>query len=187
MEKYKGKAYKGDDSEEDEPKRPNKVLRKIRNVLLGIVAMVVVFVLAGLAYVYFTEPADITPAEVPEEQQQDELQSFGEPSTPRPDAPVGVSVQAFTSPVAPGSNVSLAVRTLRDSSCEIAVYSDEESQTKVNDSGLITKIADEYGNVSWTWTVNASASEGEWPIEVECTRNEQSGVLLPVLEVKLPE
>jgi len=154
-------------------------LRRSRNIALTIVALLLLLAIGGVAYTYFVGPSDLTEVEETEEESQD-FKQLAKPSEPAFDAPVGVSRQALTSPVAPGSNASLTVRTLKDALCTITV---EYNEAASEDSGLTPKVADEYGNASWAWTVEPNVPEGEWPIEVECVRNDKSGALVVDLEV----
>jgi hypothetical protein len=36
------------------------------------------------------------------------------------------------------------------------------------DSGLAQKNADEYGLLSWTWTVEPTVPLGKWPVKISC-------------------
>jgi hypothetical protein len=108
-------------------------------------------------------------------------------STPTVDenAPVGVAVQTVTSPVIRGSNASIAIRTRPKAACSIQVtYSLDGDKDKISrDGGLIPKNADEYGTVSWTWTVESSRPIGSWPIEVTCAYKSKWGYGKQMLEV----
>lgn len=100
---------------------------------------------------------------------------------PAANGPVSASVQLLTSPVAPGSNASINVKTNPESKCTISVIYDKTAST---DSGLGPKIADDFGVVSWTWTVEASAPQGKWPVKVTCVLGERSAVVQGDLVVK---
>jgi len=102
---------------------------------------------------------------------------------PAEDAATGVSIQSLTSPITPGSNASVTVKTNSDATCSITAEYDEKAST---DSGLSPKIADEFGIVMWVWTVEASVPVGEWPVTITCMRNEQSGVVVGNLSVVYP-
>jgi hypothetical protein len=105
------------------------------------------------------------------------------PVKPAEDAATGVSIQSFTTPVTPGSNASITIKTNSDATCSITVVYDEEASV---DSGLSPKIADEFGIAMWVWTVEASVPVGEWPVTITCVRNGQSGVVVGDLEVIYP-
>lgn len=89
-------------------------------------------------------------------------------------APVGVSLQQFSSVVKPGQNASIAVRTLKTAACTVKVTYDTKQST---DAGLIPKTADEYGSVTWAWTVEPYRPKGKWPVEVTCAHGSKSGYL----------
>lgn len=67
----------------------------------------------------------------------------------------------------------MSVRTIDGASCKIAVMN--ENKQSMIDPGLVTKTADEFGMVSWTWTVPYSAAIGNWNVDVNCYRNAKSG------------
>lgn len=98
-----------------------------------------------------------------------------------PNARVSASVQSLTSPIVPGDNASIIVKTNAGSWCTItAVY----DKTASKDSGLVGKTADDFGSVTWTWTVEASVPLGKWPITVTCVRNKLSAVVIGELIVQ---
>jgi hypothetical protein len=55
------------------------------------------------------------------------------------------------------------------------------------DSGLKPKTADDFGIVSWAWTVEATTPVGEWPVDVTCVFNDQSAMVRGKLVVKAEE
>lgn len=91
-----------------------------------------------------------------------------------PNAPVGVYIQTLSSPVVPGSNAAVSVRTQPEADCTIKVT---YHTTLSTDSGLAPKQSDEYGIVGWSWTVEAEQPLGSWPIDITCTRNKRSGYM----------
>lgn len=99
-------------------------------------------------------------------------------NTPKPavkvadNQPVGVAISALSSPVAPGSNASARISTLPQAACSIEVL---YNGAKSGDTGLVPKIADEYGAVSWSWKVDLGVPKGKWPVNITCARNESSG------------
>jgi hypothetical protein len=97
-----------------------------------------------------------------------------------PDAPVGVSVQSITA-AAPGGNASVTIRALERAKCSIVV---DYNGTVSKDSGLAPKDADEWGMVTWSWTVEPTVPEGKYPVKMTCVRNKQSGFVQADLEVK---
>lgn len=102
------------------------------------------------------------------------------PSAPAKDAQESAAVQFITLPVVPCENAMITVKTLPGSSCKIeAVY----NNVPAKDSGLITRIANEYGAVSWTWTVPTSTPLGSWPVTTTCSYNGKTAVVVADLVV----
>jgi hypothetical protein len=158
-----------------------RIPRSVVYASLSVVVILVVLVGGGLLYTWLmgqTPPPEPPAVEGVQEVKRNPLP---EPRKPDPNAPVGVAVQSLTSPVLPGTNVSLIVRTTAEADCTIIVKYDE---TEVKDSGLVPKKADEYGMVSWTWTVDEAAPLGTWPVDVTCAYGEKSGMVRGDLVVK---
>ena len=103
------------------------------------------------------------------------------PSKPAPNAPESAAVESLTSPVAPGANASVAIKTNPGSKCTIAVVYNNVAST---DSGLVAKIADDYGDVSWSWTVGPDVPLGTWPVKVTCAYNTRSAFVQGDLTVQ---
>lgn len=157
-----------------------QALRTLRNILLSVIVLGLLFTGAGVAYVKFGDRHQ-QPAPPAPDYQAAEPAIFAKPRKPSADAVVSASLQSLISPVSPGKNTSMSVHTLPDARCEISVkYKDITS----HDSGLIPRQADAYGNVTWTWTVDAAAPAGTWPAKVTCTHNKRSAVVIGDLQVK---
>lgn len=108
------------------------------------------------------------------------------PTTPAPpanNAKVGVSITSISSPVKPGSNALIAIKTLQSSACSVAITYNIDKKV-VSDSGLIPKTADEFGVVSWTWTMPGDAQPGNWPVKITCGYKQQSAVVEATLLVE---
>jgi hypothetical protein len=156
-----------------------RALKFIRNTLVSVVVIAVVFVGAGVGYTWYEgrhtpKPAltDTTP--VPK------LSVAPEHTEPGSNVPESASVETITSPVTPDSNASLTVQTLGGSSCTITVLYNKIPST---DSGLKQKIADTYGVISWSWTVGPDTPPGSWPVTVTCTHNQKNAVVQSTLSV----
>lgn len=154
-----------------------RILKFIRNVVISAFVLLVLLIAAGIAYTWYMGQNSVA-ATV----------EIIEP-TPGPDftpvkqadnVPTGASVQMITSPVKPGSNASMTVKTNGGAVCTISVIYDK---TPSADSGLTSKTADEYGMVSWSWTVESSVPIGKWPAKVTCLHNERTGVVIGYLVV----
>lgn len=173
--------------EQVEPVGRRKVLfpKPLRNVLISAVILLVLLVGAGVAYTLYMDSngqKDLTPEPVAST-------SVAPPITPRkpaPDAKEGAAVEMLMSPISVGTEESLSVRTNPTSSCKVAViygYDYDKKQTPISDPALGPQVADEYGTVSWTWTISPSAPLGPGKITVTCVYNGRSAVVLADLVV----
>jgi len=148
--------------------------RRARNITVSALTMLTLIIGSGVAYTWYVgKHSGIAVAEVPEavEKLPD---PFEKPDKMAPDAAVNVSVQMITSPLVPGSNAMVTIKTNNDAKCKISVVYDKTPST---DSGLSEKVADEHGMVSWTWTVEQTAPLGSWPVVVTCANEKKSGVV----------
>jgi hypothetical protein len=147
---------------------------------MSVVTLIILLVGGGVAYVFFSgeykAPQNSSATQKPVDQQR----GLPKPSTPNPKAPVGAAVQSLLSPVKAGSNTSITVKSNAGSKCKISVsYGDILSK----DSGLAPKVADAYGNVTWSWTVERSAPAGTWPVKVTCVFYKKSAFVQGDLKV----
>jgi hypothetical protein len=150
------------------------VTKFIRNTVISIVVLLVLFVGGGVAYTwYMGQNNDSASAATAPVKAKPEL--VVKHVQPGANTPESASVQSITSPVIPGTNSSVTVRTKADSVCKITVVYDKTAST---DSGLVAKIADEFGMVSWSWTVGDSVPLGKWPVTVTCTHSGKSAVVV---------
>lgn len=155
--------------------------RRTRKIALIVLIVTVIFGVIGFIYTWYAGQQEVAPAldvnSLPSRQPQRNL------AEPTEDSQVGVSTQSFTGQVQQGQNASLAVKTLRGAACSI-VFTYNEDNERSKDTGLIPKIADEYGYVEWTWTVSPSVDDGTWPVEVICANGSKHAYLRNDLVVK---
>ena len=144
-----------------------------RNAAISAVVLSVLLVGGGAAYTYFAGPdaSQIATQTVPT---VDASEALGKPLKPAEDAKESASVQTLTSPVTPGSNSSIIIKTNAGSKCTITIV---YGTTPSKDSGLSPKTADEYGNVSWAWTVESTVPLGTWPVTATCIYHTRSAVV----------
>lgn len=158
----------------------NHIVKKTLKITAAAVILLVVVVGGGVGYTWYAG-----------QQSEDDSQAFAQPVAPTPklntepvkiadDAKVGASVQSVTSPVTPGSNASIMVKTNPDVNCTISVVYDK---TPSKDSGLKDKKADKYGLVEWTWTVEPNVPLGSWPIKVTCANKKNSAMVQNDLKI----
>ncbi len=146
--------------------------RSIRSSIIAVVILAGLLFTGGTAYTWYMsqqEAVEATPL-------PDVVSKAVAPKAPvkiADDAKVGISVQTLTSPVSRGGNSSISIKTLPTATCSIKfTYNSDKRESK--DSGLIPKAADEFGVLSWTWTVTPDTQSGVWPVEVTCAHGSQS-------------
>lgn len=156
-----------------------RVHRSLRNAFLSVITLVVLFGLIGTAYTLLA--GGTGPEKAPDKPKKAPVDySLPKPPKPSAKAPVGVSVGSLLSPVKAGSNTSMTVRTVPGARCSLSVVYDGVAST---DSGLAAKTADDYGTVTWSWTVEPAVTAGNWPVKATCDRNGKSGVVQASLKV----
>lgn len=160
------------------------VMRAVRNTIIGIVVLLVVLVGGGFAYTYFLGPEGAESAVPEEETTITAAAQPVEPRKPAANARPSASIQSLTSPVAPGANASVIARTVPGSKCTVKV---EYGGVASTDSGLAPKPADEFGTVTWTWTVGKSVPLGTWPVTITCAYNDKPAVVKGELLVEMPK
>jgi hypothetical protein len=147
-----------------------------------VLVLVILFVGSGIAYVLISGRSDnnTKSQQSATAAKTDVNYSLPKPPKPAPNAPESAAVEALMSPVSAGANTSVTVKTIAGSSCAILVT---YNNVPAKDSGLTTKLADDYGNVTWAWTVDKTAPLGTWPVKVTCTYNKKSAVVIGNLQV----
>lgn len=141
--------------------------------------LIVIFVGAGIGYTWYMGQ-NTTPEVATVVENTPAGPVIAKPTKPAENTPESASVQSLVSPVLPGSNSTITVRTKPDSICKISVIYDKTASI---DSGLYNKTADEYGMVSWSWTIEESAPLGKWPVSVICAYHEKTAVVVGDLKV----
>ena len=154
--------------------RQSRVTRSIRNAFISMLVLLILVIGTGVIYTWYMgqNSADITAAVA--EPVEYKPAPVIKPSAPAANAKIGASIQSLTSPVQPGNNTSLTVKSMPGASCAIRVMYDKMPST---DSGLKPQIVDDFGTATWTWTVEPTAPLGTWPMEVTCTHLKQSAVV----------
>ncbi len=93
----------------------------------------------------------------------------------------GLQVVSLTSPVAPGANAALTIKTAPGAYCTITViYKSGPSQA----AGLGPQTADPNGTVTWQWKVGSSTARGVWSIVVTSERQGEKETLEIPFEVR---
>lgn len=151
----------------------------VRNTIIGVVVLLVLFTVGGIAYTYYIGNSYVEPPK--QEVKVASNKELPKPWIPDPNAKESASVTTLLTPVAPGENTSITIKTNPTSKCVIVM---EYGTLASKDSGLKAKVADQYGTVSWTWTVEPEAPLGKWPVKVTCVFNGRSAFVQGDLELK---
>jgi len=164
--------------------KKSRALKTIRNITLSVVGLLTIAVAAGAGYTWYAgknTPVNDTAVASPVETMHTEpvIKHVERAANVK----IGASVQAITSPVEPGTNASITVKTSPGSTCTISVIYNNVAS---HDSGLVARVADDFGVVVWAWTVEESTPLGKWPVKVTCVLDEFSAVVQADLEVALP-
>lgn len=160
-------------------RRRRGTLERIRNIAISALVLLLFFVGAGIAYVLVSGGQNGAKTEqIPTAPSPDT--GIIKPHQPAPNAPESAGLESVFTPVKIGQNTSMTVKTLPGSTCSITfTYNNVAGK----DSGLVAKKADEYGSVSWSWTIGSSVPVGKWPAKVTCVHNKKSAVVVGNIEV----
>lgn len=161
-----------------------RMLKLARNITISVVVLLVLCVGGGIAYTWYEGQQGPVVAVTSAASQPVPAEPVMKAPQVSPNAAEGAAVQMLTSPVAPGAAASMTVKTNPASQCTITVVYDK---TPSKDPNLTTQTADDYGMVSWTWTVPSTAPIGTWPVKVTCTANKKAAFVQGDLEVALPK
>jgi hypothetical protein len=155
--------------------RRSKLLASLRTASLWTGALLILALGGGVAYTWYMGQQPSPPvAEVAPVAEVSEPVSAAKHMTPDPNAKASAAIEMLTSPVTPGMNASVSIKTNPNAECTISVVYDK---TGSKDSGLVPKTADEFGMADWTWTVESTVPYGTWPVKITCTINKQSAVV----------
>jgi hypothetical protein len=152
---------------------------KIRNISISIGVLLILFVGGGVAYTWYMSQNDTAPV-------------VSRPTTTlttgtlkhakiAANAPASASIQSLSSPIVRGDNASVTVKGNPGSSCVIKV---EYNNVPSNDTGLkLTKILDDFGVATWSWTVERTVPDGKWPVTITCTYETKTAIVIGDLVV----
>lgn len=157
-------------------------VRRMQKIVLAGVILVLLFAIAGAIYTWWM--GRHAKPETGNSISSRQAKPLPKPMSSDPNAPVGVYIQTMNSPVTSGDNVVLGVHTTPGATCVIKV---EYNKVPVKDSGIVDKVADDYGVAMWSWTIPADAPVGKWPVDITCSYGKQSGYMHGDLEIKAKE
>ncbi len=149
-------------------------LRRKRTALIAFVLTLVLLLLVTIGVViynwYAGQNAKVTVVDTPSKI----TNVITKPKAIAQNQAVGVYIISLSTPLTAGSNASTTIRTLPESACSIEVV---YNGLKSTDMGLSPKIADEYGSVTWSWTVEKGQPVGKWPVNITCAKNDSTGFM----------
>jgi len=151
-----------------------RVIKYIRNILISAAVLLVLIVGAGVAYIWYMGQ-DVKPSTTAQAALVDNTAPDLKHVVQSENNRQGVAIQSLTSPLKPGSSASITIRTNTNSSCKISVKYNEVAS---KDPGLITKATDEFGMVTWFWTIEPSVPVGKWPVTATCSRGDKTAVVV---------
>jgi hypothetical protein len=158
-----------------------RIPKAVRNALISGAILLLVLVVGGVAYTYYVGRAPVdTKADAVKPADATTSDYTIKPTQPAANARESAAVQLLTTPVAPGSNASISVKTNATSTCKISVTYNNVPST---DSGLTPKTANDFGTVDWSWTVGPNTPLGTWPVVVTCDYHGRTAVVQGDLEV----
>lgn len=152
----------------------------MKKAALSVLVLILFFIGAGVVYTFFSgqqEPKASKPAKKVSQEDYKPIK----PKAVDPKGPVGIAQESITSPVAPGANAAVTIKTKPNALCHIAVTYNNVPST---DSGLSPKKADAFGSVTWTWTVGPNTPVGAWPVSLTCAENGKSAAFQTYLQVQ---
>ncbi len=147
-----------------------RIARFIRNIAISAGILLVLFIGGGAAYTWYMGRTNTSSVAVVPVQSAD-VAPVIKHVQPAANVNESASIQSLTSPIVPGSNASVTIKTNPNSLCTISV---EYNLVASKDSGLSAKTADDFGMVTWAWTVEPSVPLGKWPVKITCAYNKKS-------------
>lgn len=156
------------------------VLKKIGKVVLYVLALLFIFVMIAIGYVWWNGQQTREPIETENTGKVESSAVVRRPLKPAANAKPSVAIVYLTTPSLRGTNASINVKTIPTAECTIAVTYGKTAST---DSGLVRKTADDRGSVMWTWTIDPGAELGTWPVDIYCYYNKLSAYGRGELEV----
>lgn len=153
----------------------SRLVKTFRNLSIGVLTLGLLIGGVYVALLWLNKPK--VASEAAPDATNSANPSFLTPHKPPKDIAIGSSIQSISSPIAPGSNASLTLRTTESAVCTIKVLrldTEMREVQHVTDSGLGEKTADDFGIVTWTWTMPADAAIAKWQADINCTRDSKS-------------
>ena len=91
-----------------------------------------------------------------------------------------VAITKLTSPVKPGDDATVAIKTDPGALCKIEVKL-KSGASKA--AALKSQRADDKGVTTWNWKIAANAAPGDWPVTVDCSLKGAKGTASGTLKI----
>lgn len=155
--------------------KKSRLIKSLRNLAIGVLVLALLIGGIYVALLWLNKPQQISVEEPDATNKQNP--NFVTPNKPPKDVAIGSSIQSISSPLSPGDNASLTLRTTESAVCTIKVVRLDtmlREVQRVTDSGLADKTADDFGIVTWTWSMPSNAGIGKWQADITCQRDSKS-------------
>lgn len=155
---------------EEEIVKPKK-RKTVRNGLISTIILLTLAIVGGSAYVYYIDLHNkpvIASSTVDTSKQLHPIVAVKQD----PNALVGVAIEVISSPIPRGGEALASVKSYPNATCVIKVMYNNVASTE---NGLESKVADDFGVVSWSWNVSGAAPIGSWPVDITCAHHSKSG------------
>jgi predicted nucleic acid-binding Zn ribbon protein len=153
-------------------KRTSKVLRK---TIISSIALVILFAGAGFGYTYYIDKQNSTALKSSTNAADQQQGQTITPSKPSPNAPEDASLEVLTTPIARSQTDMVSIKTQAYSTCSIGVT--YLGGLIAHDPGLTPKTADDFGSVSWNWTISPTAPIGQGSVKITCNFYKKSAMV----------
>ncbi len=91
-----------------------------------------------------------------------------------------VSITKLTSPIKPGDDATVAIKTDPGALCKIEVKLKSGPSTA---AGLKSQRADDKGVATWSWKIAPNAAVGQWPVTINTSLKGAKGTASGTLKI----
>ncbi len=144
----------------------------VRNIALSAIVLLILAIAAGIAYTLISDQRSSAPKVSSKTTSLDTVTPI-KPVLPAANDSEGVAIESLSTPVSIGSPATIAALTNAGSICTISLLINNIPKAL----GLAPVTADQFGGISWSWTVSSSTPVGVWPVKISCQFHTQTGVV----------
>ena len=156
-----------------------KIPKRIKRLAISAGLLFVAILVLGLIYTYYSDSSQLKTGS--KTIAANLYQPIKAPPKPPANADVGIALEAFDNPVAPGGGTSMIISTTAGATCTLSVT---YNGVKSTDPSLGSHTADAFGNVTWSWVVPPKTPYGQWPVQATCRLGQKWAVYDDSLVVK---